>query len=281
MQSASVRFSNNNLSKDHLTPVTVTGSSMQTEFRKRIAILEDDVNQARTLTAWLEKAGYDTATCADGDRFLDLIEQQPFDMLLLDWDVPGASGINVLQRTRERIAHAMPIVLVTQHDEEADVVYGLEHGADDYLVKPVTENILIARVGAQLRRYYPAAPAEPVIKAGDYELRGSRVIMLCSQSIDLPEREFRLAQLLFSNLGRIVTKKALIQKIWSADSDAKLEESAKGNRSQEAMLSTYISKLRTLLQLGARHGVVITAIYGYGYRLEQIRGQGSDEKYTA
>lgn len=102
-----------------------------------VAILEDVVAQANFVAAWLEKAGHQPLVRHDGDSFVELVSRERVDLLLLDWDVPGKSGIDVMRWVRERFGAQLPIVMMTQHDGEDDIVHGLDNGADDYLVKPL------------------------------------------------------------------------------------------------------------------------------------------------
>ena len=120
-----------------------------------VAILEDVEQQAKTLASWLQKSGFETEIRHDGDSFIELVRTQKVDVLLVDWDVPGQNGIEVTRWVRQTFADAMPVIIVTQHDSEEDVVYGLNSGADDFLTKPVRQRELVARVGAQVRKYYP------------------------------------------------------------------------------------------------------------------------------
>ncbi|WP_266169869.1 response regulator transcription factor [Dyella subtropica] len=234
----------------------------------RIAILEDTVKQAHSVAGWLHRAGYDSVIRHDGDSFVTLIESEPVDMLLLDWDVPGKCGIDVLKWARETQSQVLPIIMLTQHDDEGSIVHGLDSGADDYLVKPAREQELVARVRAQARKYYPEKLREEKLKVGRYVLdtaaHSVQVDGVDGQKVvSLSAREFELALHLFRNVGRIVTKDVLIQRIWGST-----------DRKYDATLATYISKLRSALQLRSKNGMLISTVYGHGYRLEQLRPAG-------
>lgn len=231
----------------------------------RIGILEDSVGQAQTVATWLKAAGHDSVIRHDGDSFIDLIRSEPLDMLVLDWDVPGTSGIGVLRWTRKTLSNTLPVIVLTQHDGEEDIVHGLNCGADDYLVKPARERELVARVNAQARKYYPDADRLKQMRVGNYtfdvEARSVQIDEASgTRDIALSVREFDLALQLFHNLGRIVTKDALIKQIWGAI-----------DRKYDASLATYISKLRNVLGLCSRNGLVISTVYSFGYRLERVR----------
>ncbi|MBR8383918.1 response regulator transcription factor [Burkholderia cenocepacia] len=230
-----------------------------------VAILEDVEQQAKTLASWLRVSGYETIIRPDGDSFIELLRTQKVDVLLLDWDVPGPNGIEVTRWVRQTFADAMPIIIVTQHDSEEDVVFGLNSGADDFLTKPVRQRELMARVGAQVRRYYPETQDQGALTLGKYKLDpASRRVHVTEvsgvegDSVLLSAREFELAMLLFGNAGRIVSKDFLLTKVWGAV-----------DRKYDASLATYVSKLRNALALRSKNGLVISTVYNYGYRLER------------
>ncbi|VWD09676.1 two-component system response regulator [Burkholderia lata] len=223
-----------------------------------VAILEDMVTQAGVVAGWLNKAGYETEVRHDGDSFIELVRSQRVDVLLLDWDVPGKSGIEVMRWARESFADALPIIMMTQHDGENDIVFGLNTGADDYLIKPLRERELVARVNAQARKYYPETQRPKVVEVGKFVLdTSSHAATVDGAPVELSQREFDLALMLFESVGRIVSKDMMIKRIWGVV-----------DRKYDATLATYVSKLRTSLGLRPKNGLAITTIYNYGYRLE-------------
>lgn len=224
-----------------------------------VAILEDIVTQAGVVARWLEKAGYETEVRHDGESFVELVRSTRVDVLLLDWDVPGMSGIDVMRWARESFADTLPIIMMTQHDGEDDIVFGLDNGADDYLVKPLRERELIARVSAQARKYYPETQRAKVVEVGKFALDTSaHVATVDGEPVELSQREFDLALLLFESVGRIVSKDMMIKRVWGVV-----------DRKYDATLATYVSKVRRSLGLRPMNGLVISTIYNYGYRLER------------
>ncbi|NTZ82104.1 response regulator transcription factor [Burkholderia metallica] len=224
-----------------------------------VAILEDIVTQAGVVAGWLNKAGYDTEVRHDGDGFIELVRTQRVDVLLLDWDVPGKSGIEVMRWARESFADALPIIMMTQHDGENDIVFGLNSGADDYLIKPLRERELVARVNAQARKYYPETQRAKIVEVGKFALDVSaHAATVDGAPVELSLREFDVALMLFESVGRIVSKDMMIKRIWGVV-----------DRKYDATLATYVSKLRSSLGLRAKNGLVITTVYNYGYRLER------------
>lgn len=235
----------------------------------RIAILEDTVKQAHCVANWMERAGFESVIRHDGDSFIQMLESAPADMLLLDWDVPGKCGIDVLKWARAGSAHAkVPIIMLTQHDDEASVVRGLNEGADDYVAKPAREAELVARVRAQARKYYPESMRGSKLRVGRYTLDAEARNVLVDgvdgqKLVNLPEREFVMAMHFFNKVGCVIAKEELCEKIWG-----------QADRKYDATLATYISKLRNALQLRAKNGMVISTVYSHGYRLEELPQAG-------
>lgn len=242
----------------------------------RIAILEDTVKQAHSVASWLYRAGYESVIRHDGDSFVDMLEHEPADMLLLDWDVPGKCGIDVLKWARATRTHSdIPIIMLTQHDDENSIVHGLDSGADDYLVKPAREQELVARIRAQARKYYPDTLRERKLKVGRYTLDADARSVLVDgvdgqKLVNLSAREFQLAMHFFRNVGCVVTKDELCQKIWDS-----------ADRKYDATLATYVSKLRNALQLRSKNGMLISTVYNHGYRLEELPSIGRKQSAGA
>lgn len=235
----------------------------------RIAILEDTVKHAHSVATWLHRAGYQSVIRHDGDSFIDMLEREPADMLLLNWEVPGKCGIDVLKWARTTREHAeVPIIMLTQRDDENSIVQGLDSGADDYLVKPAREQELVARIRAQARKYYPESLRKRKFKVGRYTLDAdARSVWVDGvdgqKRVNLSAREFELAMYFFRKLGRVVTKEELCERIWSEN-----------DRKYDATLATYVSKLRNALQLRSKNGMLISTVYNRGYRLEELPQAG-------
>ena len=224
-----------------------------------VAVLEDCPAQD-WVTKLLHDRGHQVVARGDGDSFIALLRSQVVDAALLDWEVPGASGLSVLSWARSNLNRSMPILMLTQRDDEDDVVTALNAGADDYLHKPLRERELLARVAAQARRSRHADAPGQELQVGPYAFDlQSRRLTVQGRPVSLPAREFELAALLFRNPGRILTKDALCQHIWGTV-----------DRKYDASLATYISNLRSALGLRSRNGYVVSTVYNYGYRLERV-----------
>ncbi len=227
----------------------------------RIALLEDDLDQAALISLWLEDADYTVDSHADATSFLRAVRRDSHDLYLLDWILPDLSGIEVLVKLRTEFDDFTPVVIVTSKDEEQSIVRGLEAGADDYLVKPVRRAELVARVAAVLRR--TSGLARELVDAEPYSLRlNDKSVSLDGETISLTNREFDLALFLFRNAGKMVSRGHLLEAIWG------IENKAVSTRT----VDTHVSRLRKKLRLGEDSGWVLSAIYQHGYRMEKVAG---------
>ena len=227
----------------------------------RIAILEDDPDQADLLKLWLSHAEHSVERFGSAAGFLRAIRRESYDLYLLDWMLPDLSGIEVLKKLREELSDNTPVVIVTAKNEERSIVRGLESGADDYLVKPVRQAELVARVAAVLRRTSGGKPDEDVLDVAPYSLSlATMVVTLNDEAISLTNREFQLALFFFRNAGKMVSRSHMLESIWGID-----------NRSLSTRtVDTHVSRLRKKLRLGKDNGWVLSAIYQHGYRLERV-----------
>jgi len=224
----------------------------------RIGILEDTPEHARLLERLLEQGGHSCRVHATRARFLQSLARESFDLLILDWMLPDASGIEVLEEVRER-AGRIPVLFVTSRDAEEDIVEALQRGADDYLVKPPRAGELLARVEALRRRSEYAAP-ERTLEVPPYRFDlEARQAQLGETPIALTSRQFDLAVFLFRQPGRLFSRVHLLEAVWGVGSDV-----------QTRTLDIHISQLRGALCLTPDNGWRIGSVYGHGYRLERI-----------
>lgn len=227
----------------------------------RVAILEDDPDQAALLSLWLKDAEHTVEAQADAASFLRAIRRDSFDLYLLDWMLPDLSGIEVLEKLRGEMDDYTPVVIATAKDEEASIVRGLEAGADDYLVKPIRQRELVARVGAVLRRTSAGRLEQDSLNVAPYTLNAAQnSVSLNDEIISLTNREFELATFFFRNAGKVISRSHILEAIWG------IENKAVSTRT----VDTHVSRLRKKLQLGEENGWVLAAIYQHGYRMENV-----------
>lgn len=222
----------------------------------RIAVLEDDAEQAEHVRLLLEAAGHTAHVYHRGRALLARLAHESYDLLVIDWEVPDVSGYDVLHRAREQLLTRTPILFLTHRDSERDVVQALEAGADDFLVKPPRDREFIARVHALGRR--ARAETGQVIDVPPYRIDLDRsTITRDGGVIDLTRREYEVALFFFRNLGKVVSRAHLLESVWGRGGDLTTRT-----------VDTHVSRLRAALGLSAASGLRLTPVYGYGYRLE-------------
>lgn len=226
----------------------------------QIASLEDDPDQARHIQHVLGSAGYTCHSYQRGRDLLSALHSQSFDLILLDWQVPDISGVEVLRHIRGALGLHTPVMFLTSRTFEADLVSGLQAGADDYIGKPLRPAELLARVAALLRRTQASLPVPGPFSAASYYIDPlSRSISLHDQTITLAPKEFELAQLFFRNIGRLLSRDVLAESVWNREIPA-----------TSRTLDTHLSNIRQKLRLYPENGVRLVSSYALGYRLEQI-----------
>ena len=185
----------------------------------RVLIVEDEESFAEPLEFLLRKEGFSTAIAATGQGALEEFDRNGADIVLLDLMLPGMSGTDVCKALRVR--SAVPVIMVTARDSEIDKVVGLELGADDYVTKPYSARELIARIRAVLRRGGDAADGDAtpgVLTAGPVRMDVERhVVSVDGTEVALPLKEFDLLEYLLRNVGRVLTRGQLIDRVWGAD----------------------------------------------------------------
>ena len=223
----------------------------------RIALLEDDPDHAAVVTQALQQAGHTHAVYDTGARFIQAMVRETFDVLVLDWMMPDMTGLEVLDWLRQ-LENRTPVIFVTSRDAEEDIVQALAHGADDYLVKPPRSGELLARLQA-LKRRTDAMTGAGVLTVGPYEFEQTQtVVRLHGQIVELTQRQFELALVLFRNTGRLLSRQYLLEAVWGLN-----------DMVQTRTLDIHVSQLRNILQL-ADNGWRINAVYAHGYRLETL-----------
>jgi two-component system phosphate regulon response regulator PhoB len=183
-----------------------------------ILVVEDEAALADLLKYNLEKEGYRVSVAADGEEALVLAEETPPDLVVLDWMLPKASGVEVCRRLRARQeTRNTPIVMLTARSEESDRVRGLDTGADDYITKPFSMNELLARLRAVMRRIRPGL-AEDKIARGDIVIdRVAHRVKRKDREVHLGPTEFRILDHLMQHPGRVFSREQLLNAVWGSD----------------------------------------------------------------
>jgi DNA-binding response OmpR family regulator len=181
----------------------------------RLLVVEDEKRMADLLRKGLQEEGYAVTVASDGTTAVEMAEANQFELILLDLMLPGMDGFQVAQRLR-REGNRVPILMLTARDATTDIVQGLDLGADDYLTKPFSFEVLLARIRAMLRR----GPASQSVKlrVGDLELDpGSHEVTRGSQMVNLTRTEFSLLEYLMRRQGQVIPRDTLIEAVWGYD----------------------------------------------------------------
>jgi two-component system, OmpR family, phosphate regulon response regulator PhoB len=226
----------------------------------RILIVEDESDLALLLSYNLESEGYVVENVARGDEAELRLAENPPDLVILDWMLPGVSGLEICRRLRAREAtRTLPVIMVTARGEEAERVRGLSVGADDYVVKPFSVPELMARVRALLRRSRPERIAER-LNAGDLD-REIRRVRRGAHDIHLGPTEFRLLEYLLEKPGRVFSRAQLLDGVWGQAAEI-----------DERTVDVHVGRLRKALSRGRERDPIRT-VRGTGYAFDETFGK--------
>jgi DNA-binding response OmpR family regulator len=224
-------------------------------MRMRVLLAEDDPKLGNLIKHMLEKAAIQVDWVLRGDMALEYALHSPYDVIILDWMMPGQTGISVCDRLRKN-GYQGAILMLTAKDAIDDRVLGLDTGADDYCIKPFEFAELLARLRALSRRS-SAKLKEDVVQVGSLALnRSARSVVRGGMEIQLTSREFQLLDLLIQNQGRIVPREVILDRIWGLEADVSSNN-----------LDAYVRLLRKKISL-PDEDVVIQNVRGVGYKLE-------------
>lgn len=218
-----------------------------------ILIAEDDLPVAKFISSGLEAAHFNVRLVPAGNDVPRVLEDGPCDLLVLDLNLPGVNGLDVLRQARSQKPH-LAILILTGSARVEDRVGGLDSGADDYMTKPFAFSELLARVRALLRR--GSLPFEPVLHSMDLELdRVRRVVRRNGNSIELTPKEFALLEYLMLNAGQNVSRSSIIHHVWKLSTDTMTN-----------VVDVYINYLRKKIDADASERLIHT-VRGTGYRI--------------
>ncbi len=224
----------------------------------RVLVVEDEESYSDALTYLLAKEGFDVAVAASGPAALEEFDRSGADIVLLDLMLPGLPGTEVCRRIRA--VSSVPVIMVSAKDDEVDKVVGLELGADDYVTKPYSPRELVARIRAVLRRGTETGEELPAsLDAGPVRMDVERhVVTVRGEEVALPLKEFELLELLLRNVGRVLTRGQLIDRVWGSNyvGDTKT-------------LDVHIKRLRAKVESDPANPVHLVTVRGLGYKLEQ------------
>jgi DNA-binding response OmpR family regulator len=223
--------------------------------RKRILVVDDERDLVELIGMNLQRNGYETLSAHDGATGLEIARKQRPDMLILDVMMPGLSGRDVTMALKgDPDTAGIPILMLTAKTEETDVIVGLSMGADDYVTKPFSMKVLMARVAAVLRRKQAMEPAQVLLAAGPVVIDQSKhEVTVGGRPVNLTPTEFKLLTAIFGARGRVLTRDQLMDKAMGADVFV-----------TDRAIDVHITSVRKKL---GEHAWMVHTVRGVGYRL--------------
>jgi two-component system KDP operon response regulator KdpE len=225
--------------------------------RFNVLIVDDEPPLRKVLHTTLAARGFSVDEANSGERAVEIIREENFDLVLLDINMPGMGGLEACRRIRSLVP-GVAIVMVTVRDAEADIVQALEAGADDYITKPFRFGELVARLRAVLRRTASESAGVTTLQAGELEIDfDRRVVRRSGEVVHLTPTEFDLLALLMKNQGTLLSHKKLLQAIWGPEYGEELE-----------YLRSYVRTLRKKLEKDPAQPQYIVTEPWVGYRFQ-------------
>jgi len=225
----------------------------------RIALADDDRDIRDQVSALVRNAGHTVDEFANGPDVQKALQRDTYDVVLLDWNMPGRTGFEVLKWATENIEAPPPFILLTSRQDKGDIVAGLEAGAVDYIVKPESEEVIRARIEAAARRT-AVKESRDTAEYGPFVVNHrARSIARDGEAITLTAKEYDLAVLLFENIDRPLSRSYLFSRVWGGNIDV-----------ETRTIDMHISRLRSKLGLTPESGLVIRTVFGFGYRMDHF-----------
>jgi two-component system response regulator MtrA len=222
---------------------------------QRILVIEDDQSIAEIVGILLRAEGFEVSYCADGNQALNAFQVVNPDLVLLDLMLPGRDGIEICRAIRE--SSGIPIVMLTARSDTSDVVTGLEAGADDYIVKPIKNEELIARIRARLRNI--EAPAVNEISVGDLVIDvAGHGVKRGDTNIPLTVLEFKLLVTLAKRPWQVFSREALLEEVWEYQHAA-----------DTRLVNVHVQRLRAKIEIDPEHPEIVVTVRGVGYKAGQ------------
>lgn len=227
----------------------------------KIALLEDDLVFAETIQEWLlrAEADFEVDHFVTGLDFLRHFPNSQYDLCIFDWILPDMEGLDVMGSLRLRSNKLPPILFFTGRGEEEDIVRVIESGADDYIVKPASRQIFMARLNALLRRSSSESNEEVFYDFGTLKIDvKQRLLFLDGEEVKLTDKELDLVLYFMKNEGVLLSRAHLMNVVWGSTSAV-----------ETRTIDVHVSRLRTKLKLTPEFSWKLTSIYQQGYRLER------------
>ena len=223
----------------------------------RVAIADDDPELLEQLASALEGTSHSFDRYKNGAEMMTALKRETYDVILIDWNMPGSTGLEIVNWAATNLAPPPAMILMTSRSDKQDVVRGLEAGAIDYIVKPESNEVILARIEAAVRK--TRSKDKPRFEEfGRYRIdRLQEGIERDGEPIKLTSKEFKVAELLFDNLNRPLSRNYIFSQVWSGSPDM-----------ETRTLDMHISRVRSKLELRPQNGFAIQTVFGFGYRMD-------------
>jgi DNA-binding response OmpR family regulator len=221
---------------------------------KKILVVDDEERMRSLLNAYLSHEGFTVLTAVDGHDALHQMRRETPDLIVLDLMMPGMDGYEFMRRMRAE--RDIPVIMLTARVDEADSILGLELGADDYVHKPFSPRVLVARIRAVLRRVGMSVPRGELIQAADVRLdRGTRQVLVGQRDVRLTPSEFDLLAAMMESPGRVYSRAELLERVQGVAYEG-----------YERTIDVHIRNLRSKIEPESSAPRYIETVYGVGYR---------------
>ncbi len=226
----------------------------------QLALLEDDPDQSMMIKEWLLHHGHQCTCFESGREFVKTVKRNTYDILILDRQIPDMDGIDVLKWIRGNLDWRIPVLITTKMDSEEDIVYGLNQGADDYMIKPIKHKELLARIDALGRRFLNTEDTDAILNVAPFRIdRNKRQIQKDNEIIPTTNIEFDLTLFMFQNYGRVLSRGYILENVWGRHADITTRT-----------VDTHVSRIRKKLGIVPQNDWQLVPIYQHGYRLEKL-----------
>lgn len=224
----------------------------------RVFIADNDSDVVDYLKQIIEDLGHDAVGCTDSKTFTEILLREVFDLVILDWNIRAADEISLLEWMNKTLVTRPPVIVMANRSAKRDIADALNAGADDYITKPESRNIIAARVNALLRGNAACGAFDTEVTYGANKMnRMEQSVSIQGQTVILTAKEFELAEMFFKNTDRTLSRHYIMQTIWRTTATLATRT-----------LDMHISRVRAKLALQPENGFRIFTVFGYGYRLE-------------
>ncbi|MGA2976870.1 MAG: response regulator transcription factor [Spirochaetia bacterium] len=222
-------------------------------MQAKILIIEDVKEMADLIRLYLQKEGMDSTICETGEDGLSQFDRERYDLVILDINLPGIDGFEFLQRLRK--GSAVPVMIVSARDADEDMILGLGIGADEFVTKPFSPKVLVARIRAMLRRTLDMKTSPNSVKFGDFILDiDGYLLKKGGEKISLSSKEFEVLAYLATHAGKAMTPDTIYAEVW------------KNQYGDITAVAVYVQRLRKKIEIDPSAPVFIETVHGMGYR---------------